>query len=151
MVDKSRRRRLPVVGLIFTLALGAAAVYLPLHVVRIVQTQQQEYRGAVDVDGCDRVSRKASHCTGTFRSDDGSLVVQDVEYSHGGSVDRGDTFKALLAGPDDKTANVDGSGVGVLIFMSILGLAAIAAFVAAVIGLGRAAGLLGRRRAGTTP
>lgn len=148
MIEKSGRRRLPILGLILTLALGAAAVYLPVHVVRVVQTQHQEYRGKVDVSGCDRVSRKASHCTGTFRSDDGRLVVKGVEYSHGGRVSRGDTFTALLAGPDDTSANVDGSGIGVLIFMSILALAAIAAFIGALIGLARASGLLASRTPG---
>ena len=141
-------------GCLLAAALLAGAVYFPVHVASIVATQHRERHGTVTATSCttNGSGRKAvSHCAGDFRSDDGDLQVRDVEFTTAGRVAGGDRRAALLAGPDDPTADVDGAGWKVLAFMSLAAAALIAWLAAQLVWLKREVGRIRRRPASHTP
>ena len=150
--DRARRRL--VLGCLLAAALLAGAVYFPVHVASIVATQHRERHGTVTATSCTTTGsgrRAVSHCAGDFRSDDGELQVRDVAFTTSGRVRGGARRAALLAGPDDPTADVDGAGWKVLAVMSLAAAAMIAALVAQLVRLSREVGRIRRRPASHAP
>jgi hypothetical protein len=95
-------------------ALLAGVIYFPLRIVADAEQRAREHHGTVTVDFCGYRGRAndTADCLGTFRSDDGALIVEGVRFSfYGAHQDKRqhETARASLAGPEDATAELDES------------------------------------------
>jgi len=85
-------------------------VYFPVRIAADEAARAQEHRGVVSVDFCTYHGRgnDSARCVGTFRSDDGALIVPGVSVTFIGAhqdMSRRSSERARLAGPEDTTAD----------------------------------------------
>ena len=101
-----------VAGGLLLAGLFAAVIYFPVRIHGERAARAREHHGVVTIDFCEYHGRgnDSADCVGTFRSDDGALVVPDVRCTFVGAhqdMRRHATEPATLAGPDDTTASLD--------------------------------------------
>ncbi|MFG2045570.1 hypothetical protein [Dactylosporangium sp. NPDC048998] len=104
-------------GWLFAVVLLTAVVLLGVRLLHGVQVHQREYPGMFTVEACTFTPAQKGYyavdCTGAFRSDDGSLTATGVTVSFVRSSDieltpyAGRQWRAWLAGPDDRSADLD--------------------------------------------
>jgi hypothetical protein len=115
----TRRRPLPwalIMGSVLIAALLAGLVYSTGRLVHAVHAYQRERPGVFTVAACQYTPAGKGYwradCEGDFRSDDGVLSVDGVTVSFQRSSNieiepiAGTRWRARLAGPDDRTADL---------------------------------------------
>ena len=134
-------RYAPLMGLLLCIGLLGFAVYLPAGAIRDMRAANREVPGTVTIRSegfCERQDRRVWRCHGTFRSDDGTLVVRDVTFSSTQQEARVvEAVRARLAGPDDRTASREGQARATAGGMAVVSAALLAWLVAQVIWLVR--------------
>jgi hypothetical protein len=93
-------------------ALLVGVIYFPVRIAADEAARALEIRGAVIVEFCTYHGRgtDSARCVGTFRSDDGALVVEGVSIGFVGAhqdMIRRTSERARLAGPGDSTADAE--------------------------------------------
>lgn len=101
-----------VAGGLLLAGLLAAVIYFPVRIHGEQAARAREHHGVVTIDACAYHGRgnDGADCVGTFRSDDGALVVPDVRCTFVGAhqdMRRHTSEPATLAGPGDTTASLD--------------------------------------------
>lgn len=101
-----------IAGGLLIAGLLAAVIYFPVRIHAEQAARAREHHGVVTIDFCEYHGRgnDSADCVGTFRSDDGALVVPGVHCTFVGAhqdMRRHATEPATLAGPDDTTASLD--------------------------------------------